>query len=122
MSEDWKKSALGILKATSMNADKLANSLKNDIKSSGVLEKFESAAARTKEYLDEKGVTQKLQEASSTVGSHLDTLSGQKILELVQGRLELQARYNDVLATKLDEALKRIHALESDLESKKPKN
>ena len=46
----------------------------------------------------------------------MDVISGKKLLELVEQRLELQAQYNDVLATKLDEALQRIAALERKVE------
>ena len=37
-------------------------------------------------------------------------------LRLIEERLTLQMRYNDVLATKLDEALSRIKALEDKIE------
>lgn len=49
---------------------------------------------------------------SEEVGRQLDTITGAAILKLVEERLELQARYNDILATKLDEALKRVEILE----------
>ena len=55
--------------------------------------------------------------AAGSVGEGFDVVSGKKILDLVEQRLELQARYNDVLATKLEEALQRIDVLEKEIQS-----
>jgi len=55
--------------------------------------------------------------AADSVGEGFDVVSGKKILDLVEQRLELQARYNDVLATKLQEALQRIDVLEKGIQS-----
>jgi len=46
----------------------------------------------------------------------LDSISGKAMYELVRERLELQDRYNDLLATKLQEALDRIERLEARLD------
>jgi len=46
----------------------------------------------------------------------LNTISGKAMYELVRERLELQDRYNDLLATKLQEALDRIEDLEQRLD------
>ena len=48
-------------------------------------------------------------------GQGLDTISGKAMYELVRYRLDLQDRYNDLLATKLQEALDRIDQLERRL-------
>ena len=66
-------------------------------------------------FLDEKGVTKKVQEIGGTVSEHFDVVSGKKILDEVQKRLAKQDAYNDALATKLFEALERIKVLESRL-------
>lgn len=58
---------------------------------------------------------QTVSSASKRASEHFDTLSGAAILRLVEERLEVQARYNDLLATKLDEALRRIETLERQL-------
>ena len=55
--------------------------------------------------------------AASAVGDGMDVVSGKKVLELVEQRLELQSQYNDVLATKLEEALQRIDVLEKEIRS-----
>ncbi len=49
----------------------------------------------------------------------LDSMSGQKIYDVVQERLAVQDQYNDVLASKLHEALQRIEALEVVVNGKK---
>jgi len=62
--------------------------------------------SRIKEYVDaayEKSV------------DTIDTVSGAKMLEEVRGRLDKQNLYNNILATKLAEALKRISELENDI-------
>ena len=62
--------------------------------------------SRIKEYIDtayEKSV------------NTIDTVSGAKMLEEVRGRLDKQDLYNNILATKLDESLKRISELENEL-------
>lgn len=69
----------------------------------------------TKQYLEDKGVTQKVDEASKYAGDHFDTVSGIKQFKLVEERLELQNQYNDILAQKLEEALSRISELETHL-------
>lgn len=63
----------------------------------------------------ESGVKKHLETAITKSGEQLDVLSGQAMYELVQERLALQDRYNDLLATKLHEALERISELEKIL-------
>lgn len=48
-------------------------------------------------------------------GQGLDTISGKAMYELVRDRLDLQDRYNDLLSTKLQEAMDRIDELEQRL-------
>ena len=74
-----------------------------------------SAAAVTGQMLGKASETAK--SAADSVGEGMDVVSGKKILDLVEQRLELQARYNDVLATKLQEALQRIDVLEKEIHS-----
>lgn len=51
------------------------------------------------------------------VSDSMDVISGVKLLETVQEMIELQEKYNDVLAGKLEEALLRIEVLEEALKS-----
>lgn len=48
-------------------------------------------------------------------GQGLDAISGKAMYELVRDRLDLQDGYNDLLASKLQEALDRIDQLERRL-------
>jgi len=54
-------------------------------------------------------------DALDAAGGFLDVAAGRRMYNLVQERLDLQSRYNDILAYKLEEALKRIAALEAKL-------
>lgn len=54
-----------------------------------------------------------VKDASRRVADSVDVLTGIKLLEVVQEMLQAQEEYNDVLATKLDEALTRIAMLEA---------
>ena len=90
---------------------KAAEAIKEDYKKSDLKQQVDEAASQTKEFLDEKGVTEKASKAYDATQDHLDTVAGTKLLQLVEERLELQAKYNDILATKLQEAIQRIEAL-----------
>jgi len=73
----------------------------------------------------ESGVKKHVDTVKTKSGEKIDMFSGQAMYELVQERLSLQDRYNDLLATKLHEALERICELEkkiSDLISSKDSN
>lgn len=77
---------------------------------------MEQLSSSTKRFLDGKGITEHVSKAYDTTQQHLDAVSGAKIRRLVEERLELQEKYNDILATKLFEALQKIEALEIRLE------
>src|SRR5687768_12196347 len=64
---------------------------------------------------DRTGMTSAARTVAGATGDALDTVTGKRILALVEERLDLQARYNDVLASKLEEALHRIRALEAEV-------
>jgi hypothetical protein len=72
--------------------------------------------------LDERtGIVTKTREAvggaADVMGDTLDKVSGHALLSRVEDCLATQATYNNLLATKLDEALQRIAALEARLSS-----
>jgi hypothetical protein len=75
-------------------------------------EKMDNAVGWTKEQLHRSGVAAATKTVTEKTSDVLDTVSGQKILELLEDRNVLQDKYNDILATKLEEALRRIEALE----------
>jgi len=96
----------------SVAAKATLESVKTEYRESNLNTKVNETAARAKQLLEESGVKDKALLVTEKVSGHLDTLSGQKLLELVEQRLTLQAQYNDILATKLEEALNRINELE----------
>ena len=63
----------------------------------------------------ESGAKGKVDAAQSRISGKLDEFSGQAMYHLVQERLAEQDRFNDLMATKLHEALKRISDLERRL-------
>jgi len=64
---------------------------------------------------EESGAKKHIDMIKTKSGEKLDVISGQAMYEIVQERLDLQDRYNDLLATKLHEALERISKLEKKL-------
>ncbi len=62
-----------------------------------------------------KGKTDAIQ---SQIFGKLDEISGQAMYQLVQERLAEQDRFNDLIATKLHEALERVSELEERLADK----
>lgn len=86
--------------------------IKRDYPGAEVKKQVDQLASQAKQYLDETGVTEKVSKAYGVTQEHLDTMTGVRLLQLAEERMELQAKYNDILATKLAEALQRIEALE----------
>jgi hypothetical protein len=77
--------------------------------------RIESAVNYLDSELEQRGVKQAIKETSVAVGGKLDEVTGKRLLELVEHRLQMQDLYNDVLATRLAEALDRISRLEAQL-------
>lgn len=112
------------LREASEVAADLANSAagfaKEAYEHTGVKSKLESVSKVAKDLFESSGVTDAATHFSGAAGDTLDTLSGAKILALVEERLEIQSKYNDILATKLEEALSRIKLLEERPKQSKP--
>ena len=122
MTEDMKKSAINFFKKATVVASETASTLsetastiKNEYSKSDLKKEVDLKLKDTKEILDEAGISKKAAELSSYSTEQLDKVSGKKILELVEEKLETQDRYNNILATKLEEALDRIAELEAKL-------
>ena len=98
-----------LIKKASKEINKGKNSLKQELKDRGITEYVDEITEKTIQSDTGKKLTKLTEDASE----QLDKLSGKKILELVEKRLSLQDQYNDILATKLDEALTRLSILES---------
>lgn len=75
-----------------------------------------------KDTFEKMNIKQPVVDAASKVGTKfndaLDIVAGDKRYNLVQEHIELQKRYNDILALKLDEALTRIARLEDKLKDR----
>ena len=65
--------------------------------------------------LNQRGVKQAIGTATGAIVDRLDQVSGKQLVELLESRLRLQDEYNNVLATRLAEALERIATLEEKL-------
>ena len=115
MSKDWASKAGKFVQQLSDKAVEVTSAAKEEFDKSELKTRAATAAQATKQFLDEKGVTEKVVKVSDVIGDNLDTVAGVKQLQLVEERLELQAQYNDILAEKLEEALGRIEALEQQL-------
>ncbi len=119
MSFAIKGSAKNLLDKAINKATDAGEKLREEYANSGLKEKVEGHSAQLNKVLEESGVKAKAEKIASVTSETLDTVSGVKILNLVEERLALQAKYNDILATKLDEALEKIKQLEEQLEKGK---
>jgi hypothetical protein len=63
--------------------------------------------------LDQRGAKKAIQETTQAVVGKLDQVTGKRLVELLEEKLKLQDVYNDILATRLAEALDRIAKLEA---------
>ena len=77
---------------------------------------MEAAIKNTKQFCDEQGITEKAIKVGNKINEGKKTFTGEKASEDVNKFLNLQNCYNDLVATKLEEALKRIEVLEQRLD------
>ena len=78
--------------------------------------KAQTAIKTTKEFCDEKGITETSVKVGNKINDGKRTFTGEKALEELTQTINMQNCYNDLLATKLEEALKRIELLEQRLD------
>ena len=78
--------------------------------------KTQATMDKTKQFCDEKGITEKAIQVGNKVSDGKKTFTGEKALEELTKIINLQKCYNDLLATKLEEALKRIEVLEQKID------
>ena len=76
------------------------------------------ADSTSKKYNESK-VKEGIDYVSDGTSNQLDVISGQKMYDLVQEKIELQNNVNDILAHKLHEALNRIEKLEEEIKTLK---
>lgn len=119
MSASWKTKPKNLVTNASAAVGDAVKVMRQKYDQSGLKSGLDQATDQVQQVLEETGLTQYAMDASQTVGDHFDTISGAKLLALVEERLEIQSRFNNILATKLEEALKRIAELELALKSQK---
>lgn len=88
------------------------NSTTNKLVQSETGQKLNEVSKKVRETYRDSGLEAKVETVTSTASENFDIVSGAKILQLVEERLAIQEKYNDILATKLEEALQRIATLE----------
>ena len=88
-----------------------------------VSEKFASATERVRDAAPDAMETVKdfASDASESVQDRLDEFSGDTVYRAVMDGMAKQDEYNDILATKLQEALDRIGKLEAEVRELKSK-
>ncbi|HVC99274.1 MAG TPA: hypothetical protein VND64_36755 [Pirellulales bacterium] len=74
--------------------------------------KLESAVNYIDEEMDDRGAKKAIKDTTGAVVGKLDQMTGKRLVELLETKLQSQDAYNDVLATRLAEALERIARLE----------
>ena len=66
--------------------------------------------------LEELGAKQAISSTAGAVVGKLDEVTGKRLVELLEKKLQKQDAYNDILATRLAEALERIVVLEGRID------
>ncbi len=77
--------------------------------------KLESAVNYVDGELDQRGAKKAIRDTTGAVVDKLDQVTGKRLIELVEAKLLAQDSFNDILATRLAEALERIANLEGQL-------
>ncbi len=80
-----------------------------------VVNKARDLATDAQRRYEESGAKGKVDAVQKQIAGKLDEISGQAMYQLVQERLAEQDQFNDLMATKLHEALERISELEMRL-------
>ena len=78
--------------------------------------KLESAVNYIDGELDQRGAKKAIKETTGAVVGKLDQVTGKRLVEILEEKLRVQDEYNNVLATRLAEALDRIAKLEARLQ------
>jgi hypothetical protein len=103
--------AAGVERTTDA-ATRIAQASANAISGVGLT----SAIEYLDDAIDEQAIKAAIVEAAEAVGDKVDQVTGKQLVEMLEEKLRRQDEYNDILATRLAEALQRIAALEQKLE------
>ena len=99
--------------------DVAKNKVKEVVDSDGkVVTKTRALATDVQRKFEESGAKGKVDAVQGEISGKIDEISGQAMYQLVQERLAEQDRFNDLIATKMHEALERISELEKRLADK----
>ncbi len=80
--------------------------------------KLASAVDYVDNELEQRGAKKAVLGTTDAVIGKLDQVTGKRLVELLEEKLRLQDSYNDILATRLAEALERIAALEARVDQR----
>lgn len=86
--------------------------LKSSYEKSEFKEGVSQASGVANDLLESSGIPKRLSQANQAIDEELNAISGKKVMDKLAAHIALQEQYNDVLAGKLEEALKRIEKLE----------
>jgi hypothetical protein len=114
-----KKTVISPMGKVGKTTAKVADKVSDKYKKSPLKSKVDKTISTIDKTLDKTGVKTKAKRVKYATKKHLDTFTGTRQFRLMQERMALQQRYNDILATKLEEALQRIERLENIIEQKK---
>jgi flagellar motility protein MotE (MotC chaperone) len=106
-----KKSFFSEVKSIAGNT---AQFISQELKKSDLQSIVSHKADSTRKAIDELTITKKVSELQDYTSDRLDVVSGKKIMDLVEERLELQSNYNDIMASKIIELLERVKHLENE--------
>ncbi|MGE4519929.1 MAG: hypothetical protein AB7E04_10535 [Desulfobacteraceae bacterium] len=107
-----KKTTEDVTSKATESASKLANATSQKYDQSIAKEKINCLVSATNKKYEEIGVKEKVNTITDKVTEHFDVISGQAMFQAIQDYLVKQEQYNNVLASKLVEALDRIRQLE----------
>lgn len=104
----------GFFQKTKNNAGEASDRMKASVVQASENYQVAERVGRVREKLD-KNTPEFVKDTASKVSNSVDVVSGAKLLAEVREMITLQEKYNDTLATKLEEALQRIAVLEAFL-------
>ena len=114
----WGRAKEGLGKAIDAGAS-LVSGVAEHASNAGELIATKTGLDRAVEFiddqLDDRGVKKAVGSAVDAVSDRFDQVTGKQLVELLEERLRIQDEYNDVLASRLADALERIAAIEKRL-------
>lgn len=105
MTTDWKARLSGILS----EAEKI---IEENKVSERLLTAFNTVQAETDKIIKEYGISEKVTAATKNITDQFENFTGNKLSQDLQERLDLQTDEIGKVEQKLEEAIKRIEALE----------